>query len=344
MTEQLSILSRPAAPSPAPQTRVQNACCPFCSGNHARIVVQKNPESEWKIAECVDCGQWFTTPIPNFSNWEEYYPHDYSPYRVRERKSHGLWRKLHGYVRQHGMRLRREPSSAGVPSWGISGLTRFLRPRRPYYHLPRGTGKLLDVGCASGTYLARMRDLGWQVMGLDKSDLAAERARATYGLDVEVGELNACTQLPGAPFDLITAWQVLEHVENPRRALANLRELLAPNTGRLLLTVPNLESWGARIFSSDWIAWDLPRHLTHFSQTTLCRMLAAERFEVVYVRTIGHSSWLRHSARNLPSGSWRRLFCSKAISRITSAAAVRAGQGESLFVIARRAEDKSLGR
>jgi 2-polyprenyl-3-methyl-5-hydroxy-6-metoxy-1,4-benzoquinol methylase len=197
---------------------------------------------------------------------------------------------------------------------------------------------LLDVGCGSGAYLARMRALGWDVLGIDRSARTAEQARRRFGVSVVVGTIPTA-ELPTDKFDLVTAWQVLEHLDRPRQALSFIREALRPR-GRFLLTVPNQSGWAARHFGPAWVGLDLPRHLAHFTPETLPRMLAAEGFRIIHQSTLGQSGWIRHSARatsRLGTRWQQRVFRSKILSRAISAWNVRRGRGESLFVVAEAA-------
>ena len=127
---------------------------------------------------------------------------------------------------------------------------------------------------------------------------AARATAASYSgpfLAAVAGSLSH-PELPAAGFDLITMWQSLEHVHRPLEVLRRAFDLLAPG-GRLLVSVPNIESGPFRWFGSAWFALELPRHLTHFSSGTLRRMVKLAGFRVGGVRMVRHSSWLQSSAR-----------------------------------------------
>ncbi len=130
----------------------------------------------------------------------------------------------------------------------------------------RGNGRrLLDVGCGDGSFLLRARQVGWKAFG---TELNPRLARAV-GLDVYTSLAQATAR---GPFDCITAWHVLEHFVDPGEELRRMAGLLAPN-GVLCLAVPNAESRQARQFSRHWLHLDVPRHLHHFSQSSLERHL-----------------------------------------------------------------------
>jgi SAM-dependent methyltransferase len=151
--------------------------------------------------------------------------------------------------------------------------------------------RLLDFGCGAGDFLRRMHALGWNVTGLDRSHAAIERI---HDLPAHVGTLphpfwtEAC-------FEAVTMWQSLEHVHQPLQTLRAAHRLLTPG-GRLLVTVPNHESFASRWFGSRWYGLDVPRHLTHFTPHTLRRMLNRAGFDDVEIRQQRRNSWIRHSA------------------------------------------------
>jgi len=138
---------------------------------------------------------------------------------------------------------------------------------------------MLDVGCADGTFLNEMRNLGWETTGLEMDARTAERARSTRGLEIVTGVVDA-VEFPAGSFDLITLSHVLEHLPHPRQALQRVRGWLKEG-GLLFLTLPNSDCWERRSFGQYWIQWDLPRHFYHFTPETLGRLLREEGFPIV---------------------------------------------------------------
>ncbi len=127
-------------------------------------------------------------------------------------------------------------------------------------------GKLLDVGCGTGAFLAAMKEKGWEVTGIEPDPGAREVARKTHQLEPLVaGEFY---NLPAESFDAITLWHVLEHVHELHRYMEQLKTLLK-NDGRLFIAVPNYTSTDANIYGGFWAAYDVPRHLYHFSPVAL---------------------------------------------------------------------------
>ncbi|MBL8349978.1 MAG: class I SAM-dependent methyltransferase [Burkholderiaceae bacterium] len=143
---------------------------------------------------------------------------------------------------------------------------RHLPPRWPR------SGRLLDVGCAAGFFLAEAR-AHYEVQGVELSDWSAAHARDALGLPVFTGTLQQAA-LPAAHFDVVTLWDVIEHVPDPVPLLAEAARVLAPG-GRLVLTTGDFDSAYARSKGADWHLAAPPWHLTLFGRSTMA--LAAER-------------------------------------------------------------------
>jgi SAM-dependent methyltransferase len=135
----------------------------------------------------------------------------------------------------------------------------------------------LEIGCASGSFLERMSRRGWQVEGIEFSKEAASYC-ASRGYRVHGGPLESAPD-PGAPFDLITGWMVLEHLHEPLGRLKKLASWTQPG-GRLAISVPNAGCLGHRMFGDAWFPLHLSNHLFHFTRRTLAQMLRAGGWEV----------------------------------------------------------------
>jgi SAM-dependent methyltransferase len=122
-------------------------------------------------------------------------------------------------------------------------------------------GRVLDVGCGSGEFLARMRGRGWEVWGIEKDAAAAALAR-NLGANVVIGD-PADASLPHGRFDLITFWHALEHLPDLSLVVRRTADWVKPR-GRLAIALPNPGSLEAHFYGPRWVAWDAPRHLYHF--------------------------------------------------------------------------------
>lgn len=145
-----------------------------------------------------------------------------------------------------------------------------------------GRGECLDIGCGSGEFLEAMQRLGWSVKGTELPGPAFERAqRKLPGRIVCTDQFETVARRGSC--NLVTMWQVFEHLENPGRILVACRELLADG-GLLAIGVPNPESWQARWGRVDWLHLDPPRHLHLQSVRNLVRKAEVLGFEWVATR------------------------------------------------------------
>lgn len=132
-------------------------------------------------------------------------------------------------------------------------------------------GRVLDIGCGEGTFLAAMARRGWDAWGIEVSPEGAARAAARPGLRVLNKRLEDC-ELEPASFDLITLWHSIEHVSDPEALLRRAAALLKEG-GSLFLAFPSAQSWDFKLFGSRWFHLDPPRHLHYFSPTTMGALL-----------------------------------------------------------------------
>lgn len=167
-------------------------------------------------------------------------------------------------------------------AWPVEWLVEGMRRWR-IYRLSKivQIGRVLDIGCGSGRFLLALRDLGWDVAGLELNDDTATPARSIHGLTVKTS-LDAFTE---DTFDLITITHVLEHIRDPHQMLADCVRLLKPG-GVIAVAVPNIESWQARLTRGCWFHLDLPRHLWHFSETWLSKTFDCLGFGLLKVRRL----------------------------------------------------------
>lgn len=143
-------------------------------------------------------------------------------------------------------------------------------------------GRVLDLGCASGTFVCLAQQAGWQATGLDPSRWLIDRGRARCPGATFVASTLEEASFQGNSFDVITLWDVLEHVPSPLQTLQRVRSWLAPG-GSLFLSVPNAGSVVARLMRSRWVLL-LREHLWYFSPQTVSLLLSQIGFEVVQTR------------------------------------------------------------
>lgn len=135
-------------------------------------------------------------------------------------------------------------------------------------------GSLLDIGCGTGDFLVEAKKRGWTTTGFEPNDKASELA-TKKGITI-AKQLN---DLPDHSFDVITLWHVLEHIPNLEEQIIALRRLLKPE-GKLIVAVPNYKSYDAMHYKEYWAAFDVPRHIWHFSQKSITTIFAQFDFKV----------------------------------------------------------------
>ena len=136
--------------------------------------------------------------------------------------------------------------------------------------LQKEKGKLLDIGAGTGEFLMVAKENGWQTIGIEPSDKARNIA-----LKKGVFLADSLADLEDHSFDVISMWHVLEHVPNLENQIKELKRLLKP-TGTILIAVPNFNSYDAKYYKEFWAAYDVPRHLWHFSKTAIKGLFAKE--------------------------------------------------------------------
>lgn len=142
----------------------------------------------------------------------------------------------------------------------------------------RESKNLLDIGCGTGDFLQIAQKNNWQVFGIEPNEQA--RNIANLKTNNLVFETNQLTSLEKHSFDVITLWHVLEHLPKLDEQISILKGLLKEN-GTLVIAVPNYKSHDANYYQKFWAAYDVPRHLWHFSQPSIKKLFAAKDMQVV---------------------------------------------------------------
>ena len=239
--------------------------CPVCDGLSSSFGVKRGAE----MYRCSACRSLFVWPVPD--NVLDTYSADYF--------SGGTG---HGYVDYDADKMPMIHTfekyldllaQAGTPS-----------------------GRLLDVGAATGFFLDLARKRGFEPVGIELAEAAVEKARRK-GLNVICGTLE---QLPDPPesFDAITMLDVLEHLSAPQQDLARVHQLLRRD-GLLVINTPDAGSWTARLLGLRWHLITPPEHLCLFTGNALVAALKKSGFEVLMVRCIGKKFTLSYVAQTL---------------------------------------------
>ncbi len=232
---------------------------------------------EWSYFRDRQTGHLWLNPRPADSEigglYQQYYTHgvsvDAAPSTWKQAMTYILNRRL-GYPPSHGAGLKTRLLSF-VPTVGDAAEMEVLR-------IPASeSGRLLDVGCGDGGFMARMAQFGWSVAGVEPDEKAVGVIRDRFGFDAR-SSLEDSSDWHGC-FDVITMNHVIEHVPDPIAMLRQCLPLLKP-TGRLIATTPNAASLGSRLFGRHWRGLEAPRHLNVFSAASLYEAAAAAGLRV----------------------------------------------------------------
>jgi SAM-dependent methyltransferase len=159
------------------------------------------------------------------------------------------------------------------------------------FHLLRGTGRLLDIGCNEGRNLRIYARNGFQAEGLELNETAAAEARKA-GFGVHTCALEEFD--PAYRFNAAVLSNVLEHVLDPRQMLIDVQRVLAPG-GQVCISCPNSRSWLRAVFGKWWINWHVPFHISHFSAGTLRKLLEDTGYKQIEIHQITPSLWVAQS-------------------------------------------------
>lgn len=247
-----------AAPTLADKL-VEVECCQICGGRDHVLMFEEAPH---RIVRCKGCSLVFVTPRVADHHVEEIYNEDY-------------WRSDRPRDRGYADYARDEPLY----------LKTFERRMQFVDRWVQGEAKVLDIGCAAGFFLRTMRARGHDVWGLELSAAIAAVAREHLGEErVHIGTIEGLPpDLPGftpGSFDLVTLWDVVEHVPDPQSLLRAAARMLKPD-GLLLLETQNVASRFARLLGRRWQHYKHQEHLYHFNPQTVAELLDQAGFEVV---------------------------------------------------------------
>ncbi|TNE56143.1 MAG: class I SAM-dependent methyltransferase [Bacteroidetes bacterium] len=213
-------------------------------------------KEEFKLSECASCGFVFTNPRPSRERIGEYYKSE--DYISHSSTKKGLINFLYNKVRNYTLGQK-------------------LRLLRKY-----GQGNLLlDIGAGSGHFSNHCVKSGMQVLSLEPDEDARSFARKEFGLEMK--EMPELYRLKNGEHDMITMWHVLEHVYDLQKDFGQFARVLKAG-GTFFIAVPNRMSYDAKLYQSDWAAYDVPRHLYHFRETDIRRL--AEQYGFVLERTV----------------------------------------------------------
>ena len=235
------------------------SACPICG--HADLA----PEGEvkdhhlsqevFRLTSCISCGFLFTNPRPKQEDIGRYYAS--VNYISHTDSAASLSDRLYRFARSYALRKKHR-------------LVALYKPQ----------GRLLDVGCGTGSFLGHMKKRGFQVAGVEPSD----RARAIAEQTSPGSTFSALAEVDRTkPFEVVTLWHVLEHLPDLNGSFREFNSLLRVG-GELFIAVPDRTSWDRTHYGSLWAALDVPRHLSHFGPKDIGMLMEQHGFKLVSSR------------------------------------------------------------
>lgn len=149
-------------------------------------------------------------------------------------------------------------------------------------------GRILDIGCGTGAFLQTMQEAAWEITGLEPDAVARDKAAELYHIHPQ--DPGKLFELVPSSYHAISMWHVLEHVHDLHGYIKQAANLLAPN-GKLFIAVPNYTSKDAAIYASNWAAYDVPRHLYHFSPQSVEKLLSMHGLKLTAVKPMWYDSF-----------------------------------------------------
>lgn len=229
--------------------------CPVCGKTKFVLFLQSIDffltKEEFTIVTCTACGMKFVNPRPQKTEISKYYE---SPNYVSHGGEMNVLNYFYRIIRNYSIKMK-------------------FKLVKEY----SGGKKLLDIGCGTGEFIYFCNKMGFDVKGIEPSDKPRSFAKETYHLNVQ--EEAYLDNIVDSEFDVITMWHVLEHVHSLNDRMNKISGILKPG-GTLIIAVPNCDSWDARHYGKFWAAYDLPRHLYHFSGETMKILAGLHQFKI----------------------------------------------------------------
>jgi SAM-dependent methyltransferase len=238
--------------------------CPLCSseniGKHLPVKDFFLSQEGFELFKCADCKFVFTQGHPDENNINRYYESD--DYISHNDSAKGFLSGLYRISRRVMLKKKRQIVLK------YTGLTR---------------GCLLDIGSGTGHFISVMKESKWMAQGIEINDKARKYSVSKTGLDVI--SPAAISSLPSGSYDCITMWHVLEHFQDPFVYASEIKRLLKPG-GICIAALPNCNSFDAIHYMEYWAAYDIPRHLWHFTPASFKYFTEKTGFEIKGIRSL----------------------------------------------------------
>ncbi len=255
-----------------PKAATATAACPLCANPTPRALYDVQTDACYTILRCDACSFAFAAPRPTPAQLAEFYS---STYFKRQNVIPFGYAEYRGVAEANARHM-----------WGFLSKT--------YLTGAAETGcRILDVGCATGAFLAEAQRAGWTATGVELSADMVDVARKEFGVNVLHADLSSESLAPNS-FDVITMWHVLEHLIDPVAAIARANELLVAG-GKLYIELPNWNSLGRMAKGTSWSQLRPPEHINFFTPRSLASLIGRSGFRIFSCGTAYPS--LRDKAR-----------------------------------------------
>ena len=249
--------------------RIHYQFCPVCNSANISDVLQVKDYTvsaeSFVIVGCSSCSFRFTQDVPDANSISPYYKSE--DYISHTNTATGLINRLYHFVRNRTIVQKRKLMEK---STGIK------------------TGKLLDIGSGTGAFLHEMKQQGWETTGLEPDADARTVAKKVFNM--ALADSAQLYQLPADHFDAVTLWHVLEHVHDLSSYVQQIKTVLHPK-GKLFIAVPNYTSADAAVYKEFWAAYDVPRHLYHFSPRSMALLMERHGLKVLQYKPMWYDSF-----------------------------------------------------
>jgi 2-polyprenyl-3-methyl-5-hydroxy-6-metoxy-1,4-benzoquinol methylase len=243
--------------------------CPICKSNQIgfsnsckdNTVSNKN----FSIWYCNQCTLKFTQDVPSQNEIGAYYASD--NYISHSDTNKGFINRIYHLVRSR---------------------TLATKGKLVMQQTKMASGSILDVGCGTGAFLNKMKTNDWQITGLEPDAIARKKAKDLYA--IQPLQADEIYNLPHNNYDAISLWHVLEHVHDLHGYIAAFEKLLKPD-GKLFIAVPNYTSYDATKYQDNWAAYDVPRHLYHFSPKSMQVLLQQHGLKLTTIQPMWFDSF-----------------------------------------------------
>ena len=242
--------------------RIHVEQCPICKNNILSPLVKCTDfyvsKKQFEIVRCENCDFKITQNFPSQDSIGKYY--EAENYISHSDTKKGLMNKLYHWVRSYSLKqkVKLVQKSSNLK-----------------------TGSLLDFGAGTGYFLNAMKEKHWIVTGVEKDKDAREFALSKF--DLHLQEEEFLYELPNNQKDVVTMWHVLEHIETFDTLMIKMHHVLKKN-GTFIIAIPNADSYDAKYYKEFWAAYDVPRHLWHFSPKNFELVAQKYGFEIISIK------------------------------------------------------------